>query len=67
MTQISGRIVAGIGFASAATAQELIDLIDACLAEAGLAATHLAAIVTHKHRPAAACRRPFRRAAAPAR
>ena len=50
MTQISGRIVAGIGFASAATAQELIDLIDACLAEAGLAATHLAAIVTHKRK-----------------
>ena len=50
MTQLSGRIVAGIGFASAATAQELIDLIDACLAEAGLAATHLAAIVTHKRK-----------------
>ena len=50
MTQISGRIVAGIGFASAATAQELIGLIAASLAEAGLAATHLAAIATHKRK-----------------
>ncbi|QDZ09374.1 cobalamin biosynthesis protein [Devosia ginsengisoli] len=50
MTQISGRIVAGIGFASAATAQELIDLIAASLAEAGLDATHLAAIATHKRK-----------------
>jgi cobalamin biosynthesis protein CbiG len=43
----SGRIVAGIGFASAATAAEVIGLIDACLAEAGLAADQLAAIGTH--------------------
>lgn len=43
----SGRIVAGIGFASAATAAEVIGLIDACLAEAGLAASQLAAIGTH--------------------
>jgi len=50
MTQISGRIVAGIGFASAATAQELIGLIEASLAEAGLAAGHLAAIATHRRK-----------------
>jgi cobalt-precorrin 5A hydrolase len=42
-----GRIVAGIGFASAATAAEVIGLIDACLTEAGLAAGQLAAIGTH--------------------
>jgi cobalamin biosynthesis protein CbiG len=43
----SGRIVAGIGFASAATAAEVIGLIDACLAEAGFAANQLAALGTH--------------------
>ena len=42
-----GRIVAGIGFASAATASEIIGLIEACLAEAGLPAGQLAAIGTH--------------------
>lgn len=47
MTQVSGRIVAGIGFATAADAQEVIELIDACLAEAGYAAGQLAAIATH--------------------
>ena len=43
----SGQIVAGIGFASAATAAEIIGLINACLAEAGLAADQLAALGTH--------------------
>ena len=43
----SGRIVAGIGFASAATASEIIGLVEACLADAGLAADQLAAIGTH--------------------
>ena len=43
----SGRIVAGIGFASAATATEVIGLIHACLAEAGFAANQLAALGTH--------------------
>ena len=43
----SGQIVAGIGFASAATAAEVIGLIDACLVEAGLSADQLAAIGTH--------------------
>lgn len=43
----SGRIVAGIGFASAATAAEVIGLIDACLAEAGLSADQIAAVGTH--------------------
>ena len=50
MTQISGRIVAGIGFASAVTAQELVELIDASLAEAGLAPTDLVAIATHRRK-----------------
>lgn len=43
----SGRIVVGIGFASAATAGEIIDLIDACLAAACLSADQLAVIGTH--------------------
>ena len=47
MTDASGPIVAGIGFATAATADEVIGLIEACLAEAGLAAGQLAAIGTH--------------------
>ena len=42
-----GRIVAGIGFASAATSVEIIGLIEACLVEAGLPAEQLAAIGTH--------------------
>ena len=50
MTQISGRIVAGIGFASAASAEEVIALVEASLAEAGLAANHLVAIATHKRK-----------------
>ena len=41
MTQLSARIVAGIGFASAATAQELVELIEASLVETGLASTRL--------------------------
>lgn len=45
--QASGQIVAGIGFASAATAGEVIGLIAACLAEAGLSAAQLVAIGTH--------------------
>lgn len=45
--QASGRIVAGIGFASAATAGEIVELIQACLAEAGISADKLAAIGTH--------------------
>ena len=47
MTQLSGRIVAGIGFASAASAEEVIALVEASLAEAGLAAADLLAIATH--------------------
>lgn len=50
MTQISGRIVAGIGFASAASADEVIALVEASLAEAGLAPTRLAAIATHRRK-----------------
>jgi cobalamin biosynthesis protein CbiG len=47
MTEASGRIVAGIGFATAATADELIGLIDDCLQQAGVSAEQLAAIGTH--------------------
>jgi len=47
MTDVSGRIVAGIGFATAASADEVIALIAACLAEAGATASQLAAIGTH--------------------
>ena len=47
MTEASGRVVAGIGFATAASADEVIGLINLCLAEAGFAAEHLAAIGTH--------------------
>lgn len=50
MTQLSARIVAGIGFASAATAQELVELIEASLVETGLASTHLVAIATHRRK-----------------
>ena len=47
MTEASGRVVAGIGFATAASSDEVIGLVNACLAEAGFAAEHLAAIGTH--------------------
>lgn len=47
MTEAPRRIVAGIGFATAATADEIIGLIEACLAEAGSAASQLVAIGTH--------------------
>ncbi|UJW85209.1 cobalamin biosynthesis protein [Devosia sp. SL43] len=47
MTDASARIVAGIGFATAASADELIGLIERCLEEAGLAPEALAAIGTH--------------------
>lgn len=47
MTQASGRIVAGIGFATAVSADEVTALIEACLAEAGATAGQLAAIATH--------------------
>lgn len=50
MTQLSGRIVAGIGFASAATSEEVIALVEASLAESGLAANHLVAIATHRRK-----------------
>ena len=52
LPQASGRIVAGIGFASAATAGEIIGLIGACLAEAGFHAGQLAAIGTHARKQA---------------
>lgn len=41
------RIVAGIGFASAATGDELVALVLACLSEAGLSPDQLVALVTH--------------------
>ena len=47
MTETSGRIVAGIGFATAATAAEIIALVEACLLEACLHADQLAAMGTH--------------------
>lgn len=47
MTEASGRLVAGIGFATAATADEVIGLIEACLAELGANAGQLVAIGTH--------------------
>lgn len=47
MTQASARIVAGIGFASAASAEEVAGLIEACLAEAGFSGTQLVAVGTH--------------------
>ncbi len=47
MTEISGSVVAGIGFATAATADELVGLIEACLVEAGASAGQLLAIGTH--------------------
>ncbi|MBU1303932.1 MAG: cobalamin biosynthesis protein [Alphaproteobacteria bacterium] len=40
-------IVAGIGFASAASADDVLALISACLAEAGLSPDQLTAIATH--------------------
>lgn len=52
LPEASGRIVAGIGFASAATADEIIDLIGACLVESGLAANQLAAVGTHARKHA---------------
>ncbi|MGB3337590.1 MAG: cobalamin biosynthesis protein [Devosia sp.] len=47
MTEISGSVVAGIGFATAATAAEIVGLIEACLLEAGCSARQLVAIGTH--------------------
>jgi len=42
--------VAGMGFASAASAGELIALLQACLAESGLHSDQLVAIGTHRRR-----------------
>jgi len=47
MTEISGSVVAGIGFATAATADEIVGLIEACLVEAGASSGQLLAIGTH--------------------
>jgi cobalt-precorrin 5A hydrolase/precorrin-3B C17-methyltransferase len=47
MTEASRRLVAGIGFATAATADEIICLIEACLAELDATAAQLVAIATH--------------------
>ena len=47
MTEISRSVVAGIGYATAATTAEIVSLIEACLAEAGLIAQQLVAIGTH--------------------
>jgi len=47
MTDVSGRIVAGIGFATPASADEVIALVEACLVEAGTTSAQLAAIGTH--------------------
>ena len=47
MTEISGPVVAGIGFATAATTDEIVALIEACLAEAGASSAQLVAIATH--------------------
>lgn len=41
------RVVAGIGCSSAASANEIIGLLDAVLAEARMEASHLAGIVSH--------------------
>ncbi|MGV8853805.1 MAG: cobalamin biosynthesis protein [Devosia sp.] len=41
------RFVAGIGFSSAASADEIITLIESCLVQAGVPADQLAAIATH--------------------
>ena len=47
MTELSGSVVAGIGFATAATTDEIVSLIEACLGEAGCTPGQLAAIGTH--------------------
>lgn len=47
MTEISRQVVAGIGFATAATDDEIVGLIDKCLSEAGCSAQQLVAIGTH--------------------
>lgn len=62
MTQASGRIVAGIGFATAVDAEEVIALVRACLAELGVDATQLVAIATHARKLGSAV--PLRVAAA---
>ncbi|MDP2782623.1 cobalamin biosynthesis protein [Devosia sp.] len=46
------RFVAGIGFASAASAAEIIALIESCLAELALHPDQLAAIGTHSRKQA---------------
>ena len=47
MTELSGSVVAGIGFATAATSDEIVRLIEACLDEAGYTRGQLVAIGTH--------------------
>lgn len=50
MTELSGSVVAGIGFATAAGADEIVGLIELCLAEAGSSARQLVAIGTHRRK-----------------
>ena len=45
-----GSIVAGVGCSSAASATEIIGLVEASLAEAGFLATDLAAITSHERK-----------------
>lgn len=47
MTELSGSVVAGIGFATAATSDEIARLVEACLGEAGCSRSQLVAIGTH--------------------
>ena len=47
-TDFAGRpVVVGVGCASAATPDEIIALIDACLREAGIRPSQIAALATH--------------------
>lgn len=61
MTEVSRRLVAGIGFATAASADEIVGLVAACLAEAGCSSAQLVAIGTHRRKLGNAV--PFRVAA----
>ena len=47
---VRGPVIAGIGCSSAATAAEIVALVEASLAEAGFATTDLAAITSHERK-----------------
>jgi cobalamin biosynthesis protein CbiG len=50
MTHLDRSIFIGLGCASAASAAEIIDLVDACLVEAGCDASQITALASHSRK-----------------